>query len=113
MGCLNPPLTKIPEGDWFCPLCVNRRTKTLPISTLSPSAIGNRLRFAEKDDDGGRLHREGSGVTRDKSNEEASENSGNGSLRKAENHIDSSRSPDQVQMAPVLDGLDAEYSVVI
>mmetsp|Transcript_25752 Transcript_25752/g.63071 ORF Transcript_25752/g.63071 Transcript_25752/m.63071 type:complete len:643 (-) Transcript_25752:259-2187(-) len=113
LGCLKPPLKEIPEGDWFCPLCVNRKTKTLPISTLSPSAIGNRLRFSEKDDDGSRLHREGYGVTWDKSNQEAPENSRNGSLRKPENRIDSSRSPDQVQMAPVLDELDAEYSVVI
>lgn len=23
MGCLNPPLTEIPDGDWFCDKCLN------------------------------------------------------------------------------------------
>ncbi|CAJ1953807.1 unnamed protein product [Cylindrotheca closterium] len=111
LGCLKPPLAEIPEGDWFCPLCVNRKTKALPISTLSPSAIGNRLRFSEKEEDGSRLHRECNGIIWDKMNQQALGDSGNGSLRKPEN--DNPRSPDQVQMAPVLDELDAEYSVVI
>ena len=22
LGCLNPPLTSAPEGDWFCPDCI-------------------------------------------------------------------------------------------
>ena len=21
LGCLNPPLTAVPEGEWFCPEC--------------------------------------------------------------------------------------------
>ena len=24
-GCLNPPLKKVPEGDWFCPYCVDKK----------------------------------------------------------------------------------------
>ena len=99
MGCLNPPLAEIPEGDWFCQLCVNRKTKALPISALSPSAIGNRIRFSEKD--GGGSHREGDN------------NSRNQPLSKTANQISNSLSPDQVQMAPALDDPHAECSVII
>ena len=28
--CLNPPLDKIPEGDWFCPTCISIRISTSP-----------------------------------------------------------------------------------
>lgn len=27
MSCLNPPLTVVPEGDWFCPIC-NEKSET-------------------------------------------------------------------------------------
>ena len=27
MGCLSPPLTSVPPGDWFCPPCADRKRK--------------------------------------------------------------------------------------
>ena len=113
LGCLKPPLAEIPEGDWFCPLCVNRKGKVLPISTLSPSAIGNRLRFSEKDDDARSLRRRVDGSTRDESIEENSKTIENGPVDKMESHTENSRSLDQIQMTPVSNELDADYSVVV
>ena len=26
MSCLSPPITEVPEGDWFCPMCVAAET---------------------------------------------------------------------------------------
>ena len=36
MGCLSPPLTKIPEGDWFCPDCTHcyERKKSLYLGCI-------------------------------------------------------------------------------
>ncbi|TMW61291.1 hypothetical protein Poli38472_013754 [Pythium oligandrum] len=33
MGALNPPLVKIPEGDWYCPGCVTQRKSSKRRST--------------------------------------------------------------------------------
>lgn len=113
LGCLKPPLAEIPEGDWFCPLCVNRKGKVLPISTLSPSAIGNRLRFSEKDDDARSLRRRVDGSTRDESIEENSKAIKNEPIHKMKSHTENSRSLDQIQTTPVSNELDADYSVVV
>ena len=33
LACLNPPLTEVPEGDWYCPSCVHKIFRLTPDST--------------------------------------------------------------------------------
>eukprot|EP00667_Euglena_gracilis_P017512 EG_transcript_18477 len=39
LGCLSPPLRRVPEGDWFCPRCAPKRR---------PAAIGSRKRTVKR-----------------------------------------------------------------
>jgi hypothetical protein len=57
-GCLEPPLKKIPEGDWFCPRCEdmksdhNNITRSQPFSPLSPSlTTNNRMGTYDEESD--------------------------------------------------------------
>ena len=47
--CLNPPLLKIPEGNWYCPSCVAVRSKNRGPSLTSQSA-GRREHHMFHDD---------------------------------------------------------------
>ena len=42
MGCMRPPMTKIPKGDWLCPECCTH------VSETSGSVVGSMP--AEEDD---------------------------------------------------------------
>lgn len=78
LGCLKPPLSHIPEGDWFCPRCVDRRTsygRTQPFSPIAPSLINSRVRTTEKEDLAAvnHLHEEASAaIAEQSSNDETS-----------------------------------------
>ena len=55
MYCLNPPLTKIPKGDFFCPLCqrqstVKARTKAPVIELASGNGKGPPIHGLSKPD---------------------------------------------------------------
>ncbi|KAJ3796343.1 regulator of chromosome condensation 1/beta-lactamase-inhibitor protein II [Lentinula aff. detonsa] len=49
LGCLNPPLTAIPPGEWFCPKCIQEPGAPLPgytpvkPSTVSASVTASRV----------------------------------------------------------------------
>ena len=45
--CLNPPLDKIPEGDWFCPTCISIRISTSP----KKNAAKNESNIVDSDSD--------------------------------------------------------------
>ncbi|EJU03844.1 RCC1/BLIP-II [Dacryopinax primogenitus] len=38
LGCLDPPLKSIPEGQWFCPKCANEFEDVLPLPGAKKSA---------------------------------------------------------------------------
>lgn len=55
LGCLQPQLTKIPDGDWYCSLCTHHSPSRLrrPIDRNDDTVIATRLDF-ERSLNGGR-----------------------------------------------------------
>eukprot|EP00980_Cylindrotheca_fusiformis_P030496 scaffold24915_cov117-Cylindrotheca_fusiformis.AAC.1 len=41
LGCLKPPLSQIPEGDWFCPRCSDRRSSFCRVRTAEKEENSN------------------------------------------------------------------------
>ena len=33
-SCLSPPLTAIPEGEWLCPLCLDKRDRLAELNAI-------------------------------------------------------------------------------
>ncbi len=50
LGCLSPPLSETPEGQWFCPVCEKDEGPLSERGTKSPE---KRARDPENVDDGG------------------------------------------------------------
>ena len=34
MDCLDPPLSSIPEGDWFCPFCTAKKVENGEVAVI-------------------------------------------------------------------------------
>eukprot|EP00041_Stephanoeca_diplocostata_P020942 m.479253 g.479253 ORF g.479253 m.479253 type:complete len:462 (-) comp21698_c0_seq10:242-1627(-) len=49
LGCLNPPLSKIPEGDWSCPKCTEERKKPTPHDFAGSQSAAPRHTFNIRD----------------------------------------------------------------
>ena len=42
MGCCQPPLTKLPDGDWYCVICTSGGACTMPDTTRVAKARSNK-----------------------------------------------------------------------
>lgn len=48
LGCLRPPLKRVPDGDWFCPPCSRRRRGEEPEPEYHPAAAAGGRRTARE-----------------------------------------------------------------
>jgi hypothetical protein len=49
LGCLTPPLTEVPEGEWFCPVCTAEIETKHVTKATSGGAGGKKKRKASLD----------------------------------------------------------------
>ncbi|XP_078443841.1 methyl-CPG-binding domain 9 isoform X2 [Wolffia australiana] len=47
--CLNPPLSKIPEGNWYCPSCIGIQSKQIRASSSTSQLSGRQDRHMFQD----------------------------------------------------------------